>query len=908
MLSDSQRAMLAARLRRGRTESAGKIPRRPGDLADLPLSYGQEQLWFLDRFAPGLPTYNIPQALGLSGPLDGAALGRALDALVARHEALRTRLVTTPDHGPVQVIDPPGQVPLELVDLSGHEAQARAAALREFIDAEAVRPFSLALGPLLRAHLVRLAADDHVLMIVVHHAVFDGWSAGVLRRELAALYGQEAAGEPSGLPELPVQFADFAVWERQRLGGQALAELEAYWRGALAGLPAVQFPTDRPRPVVDSFDGGLAGRTASRELLDGLRELARSEGTTLFVVLMTALHALICRYTGQTDLVVGTVSANRGRSELTPLIGFLVNTLPIRADLSGDPSFTELLARVRDATVGAYGHQDLPFGKLVEVLGVERDASRAPVFQIALTYAERDTSAATAAGVDFTLTDLIVGIDAAKFDLTLAAEARTEGLWLECSYKTALFDRPTIDRLLEHFQTLLSGAVADPSTRLSRLPVLTPDELHRELVEWNDTAGEVPATCAHEAFGAQVARTPDAVAAEFESEQVTYADLNRQASQIARTLRGLGVGPEVLVGVCMRTGLRRLAALLGIWKAGGGYVPLDPELPAERMSFMMADAQMAVVLADDSTVASLPGTTATVLSLDAAWEEVTSQDDSDVTGTGVTHSNVAYVIYTSGSTGRPKGVMVEHRQVVNFVQGIRERWQIGAGDAVLGFASLSFDVSVMDMYVPLLSGARLVLGSPETLHSPPRLAALIRDAGVTFACLSPAVLGVLRDEQFADLRVLMTAGEELPAELARRWIGRGPRLVNGYGPTETTVLATYADIDASVPLPPPIGLPCRPNYQAYVLDEHLNPVPAGAAGELHIGGAGVARGYLNRPDLTAQRFIDDPFRPGGRLYKTGDLVKRRTDGSIVYLGRIDTQVKIRGLRVELGEIETALTT
>ncbi|HEX9032484.1 MAG TPA: amino acid adenylation domain-containing protein, partial [Streptosporangiaceae bacterium] len=876
MLSDAKREALIARLMRGRADVVSEIPRRDDALADLPLSYGQDQLWFLDRFAPGLPTYNIPQALRLSGPLDRPALSRALDGLVARHEALRTRLVAGPGEGPVQAIDPPAPVPLPLTDLSQADPGERQAALLAFLRAQAVRPFHLSLGPLLRAHLVRLAAEDHVLLIVVHHAVFDGWSAGVFLRELAALYGQEVTGERSGLPELPVQFADVAVWERERLSGAVLEELASYWRGALAGLPVLAFPTDRPRPAVDSFDGGLAARTTSRELLDNLRELARAEGSTLFVVLMAAWQALLHRYTGQTDLVVGTVSANRTRAELAPLIGFLVNTLAIRADVSGDPSFAQLLGQVRQATLDAYAHQDLPFGKLVEVLGVERDASRSPVFQIALTYAERADAPTRAAGVDFSRTDLIVGIEAAKWDLTLAAEARPDGLWLECSYKTALFDRETVDRLLGHLEVLLRGVVADPSQRLSRLPVLTPDELSRELVEWNDTAAEVPATCTHQRFEAQAERTPGAIAAEFESEQVTYADLNRQASRIARRLRSAGVGPEVLVGVCMRTGLRRLAALLGIWKAGGGYVPIDPDLPAERMSFMMADAQMALVLADDTTLAVLPRTSATLLSLDAEWDQINGLDDANLAGTGVTPANAAYVIFTSGSTGRPKGVLVEHRQVVNLITGMIEHLGIGPSDAVLGFASLSFDVSVMDMFVPLLSGARLVLGSAETLHSPPRLAALVRDAGVTFACLSPAVLGLLGEARFPSLRVLMTAGEELPSELARRWASRGPRFINGYGPTEATVIATYADIGPATALPPPIGMPTRPNYQAYVLDAHLNPVPAGVIGELHIGGAGVARGYLNRPDLTAQRFIDDPFRPGGRLYKTGDLVKRRT--------------------------------
>jgi amino acid adenylation domain-containing protein len=794
-----------------------------------------------------------------------------------------------------------------VVDLSGLEPDRRQAALREFIDVESVRPFTLAEGPLLRTWLVRLSGDEHMLLVVVHHTVFDGWSIGIFVRELAALYRQEASGEPSGLSELRVQYADYALWERDRLRGPELAELEGYWRGVMNGFPTVQLPTDRPRPALDTFAGGVALYTTDRELLEGLRELSRREGTTLFVTLMAALLALVQRYTGQTDLVVGTASANRARPDVVPLIGYLVNMLPIRADLSGDPAFTELLARAGEATTGAYAHQDLAFAKMVETLEVKRDPSRAPVFQIAMTYAERGDTPTCAAGVGF-VTDLIVGINAAKFDLAIQLEARPDGLQFECTYKTGLFDAASIRRLLGNFEVLLRGVVADPLARLSRLPVLTEQELHRELSEWNDTAAVLPVVCVHEGFEAQVARTPDAVAAEFEGQQVSYAELNRWASRIARRLRGAGVGPEVLVGVCMQAGLRRLAGLLGIWKAGGGYVPLDPELPADRLSFMMADTQMPVVLTDEPSAARVPaGDAVLVVSLDAEWEQICGLDGSDVTGAGVVPSNVAYVIYTSGSTGQPKGVVVEHRQAVNFLQGMVEHWQVGAADVVLQFSSFTFDVSVMDTFMPLLGGAKVLLASKQTLLSPPRLAALIRDAGVTFACPPPAVLNLLTGEDFPGLRVLMTAGEELPSELARCWVRPGLRFVNGYGPTEATVIATYQELDGSV-YPPPIGLPTWPNYQAYVLDGYLNPVPAGVTGELHIGGASVARGYLNRPELTGQRFIPDPFAPGQRLYKTGDLVRRRADGSIVFVGRVDDQVKIRGLRVELGEIEAALYT
>ena len=815
MLTEAQLEELTARLRRGREIPASEIPRRPAGLTDLPLSYGQEQLWFIDRLAPGMPTYNIPYALGLSGPLDCAALSRALAALTGRHESLRTRLVPGRDGRPVQLIDPPGQLPLELTDLSGLPPEQRQAELREFVRREGLRPFALADQPLLRAWLLRLAADEHALVVVVHHTVFDGWSRRVFVRELAALYAAEVTGAPSGLDELPAQFADYAIWERDRLAGPALDELEAYWRGVMDDFPIVQFPTDRPRPMVDNFDGALAQRETGPELLDGLRSLSRREGTTLFVTLMAGLLALLHRYTAQTDLVVGTASANRGREELAPLIGYLVNALPIRADASGDPAFTELLARVKEATVGGYAHQDLPFGKLVETLGVERDPSRSPVFQLAMTYTERDETPVSAAGVDFLLSgaDLVVNANAARFDLDFATEASSEGLRLACSYKTGLFDPGTIERLLANWEVLLRGAVADPSARLSQLPVLTGAELRRELTEWNDTAADFPVWCVHETVQAQAARTPDAIAAQLElgqepGQRLTYAQLNARANQIARQLRVAGAGPETLVGVCMATGLDRLAAVLGIWKAGGGYVPLDPGLPADRLSFMIADTGMKVIVTDAASAASLPQAGGVArISLDAERDAIGRQDDGDLGDTGVTPGNVAYVIYTSGSTGEPKGVVVEHRQAVNFLQGMVAPWRIGPGSVVLAFAAFTFDVSVCDMFLPLIAGAKLVLAARETLHSPPRLTALMRDAGVTYAMLPPTVLSLLNGQDFPALRTLISTGEELVSELVRPWLRDGLEFWNGYGPTEATMGSTFMRIEPSTPLPPPIGRP-----------------------------------------------------------------------------------------------------
>ncbi|HEX6467754.1 MAG TPA: amino acid adenylation domain-containing protein [Streptosporangiaceae bacterium] len=860
--------------------------------AGYPASFGQEQVWFVDRFHPDVPLHNIPLTIRLRGPLDADALRRALDALVVRHEALRTRLAPGADGRPVPVVGPPHGADLPLVP-AADLGDPPDAGLKALVARESARRFSLEEGGLWRACLVRLADDDHVLLFVAHAIIFDAGSIDVLVRDLAALYGgAEAVSAEAG------RFTEFARREREYLQGHPLAELVGYWRDRLDGFQNLQLPTDRPRPIVADHKGGVESLHLGVESLDGLRELSRRAGATLFATLMAGLQVLLHRYTGQDDIVVGAASANRDRA--TSVIGPLASMLPVRTDLAGDPEFRELLGRVQAVVDGAYAHADLPFARLVDELAIERDTGRPPVFQVALTLSEAQQPI-DVDGVTMRLER--VGHPAARFDLDFFAEVRGDGLRVEASYATALFDAGTVRRMLGHLRVLLEGAAADPTRRLSELPVLTEAELRRELVEWNDTAADLPVMCIHEGFQQQAARTPDGTAAEMDGEHVTYAELNADANRIARHLHALGVGPEVLVGVSMAPSIRRLAVLLGIMKAGGGYVPLDPALPADRLSYMIDDTGMPVIAADTAGAAGLPATAARVLRVEDEWPDVAALPAGDP-GFPVEVANVAYVIYTSGSTGRPKGVVVEHRQVVNHAFGMIEHWPIGPDDRVLQFASLNFDVSVMDMFVALLSGARAVLASTETLHSPPRLAALMRDRKVTFASLPPAVASLLSGRDFPDLKVLMPAGEALSPELARAWLRPGLRLVNGYGPTEDTVIATFAELDGTV-LPPPIGRPVA-NQQAYVLDRCLNPVPVGVVGELHMGGAGVTRGYLNAPELTARRFIPDPFRPGGRLYKTGDLVKRLPDGNIVYLGRADGQVKIRGLRVELGEIETTL--
>lgn len=900
-LSGDRRAAMAARLRRGRAAEVTSIPRRSPDLTELPLSFGQEQLWFIDQFAAGSTAYNLAASLRLTGPLDVAALATSLTLLVARHESLRTRLVTV-DGQPVQLVDAPREVAPVPVATAATD-------LADLEITEAATPFDLATGPLFRVRLLALAPEHHVLLVGVHHAVADGWSFGVIVEEITTGYAAAVAGVEPDLPALPVQFADYALWERDRLQGPALDTLVEHWREALHGIDTVALPTDRPRPLLQSADGALARIRMDAELLDGLRALARRESTTLFGVVLAAVQVLLHRYSGQDDIPIGTASANRGRPELGSVIGFLVNTLVARGDLSGDPTFAELLGRVHSWLVDAYAHQELPFAKLVEALRVPRDASRSPLFQTGFTLTEVAPSI-TVAG----LTVAMRGIEIlpAKFDLNVIAVVEGGELTVDLSYATALFDQVTAEQLLQGLEALLHGVVADAGRALSALPVMPAEQWRREVHDWNDTAVDYPVITIDERFAQQVAARPDGVAAEFGDETWTYERLDAEANRVARRLQQLGVRPEVFVGVGMAPSLRRLAAIMGILKAGGGYVPLDPDLPAERLTYMAQDADLRVILADHD--GALPPTGATVVAMDREWAAIATLDGAAVDRTAEPY-DVAYVIYTSGSTGRPKGVVVEHAQVVNFAIGMIEHWPLGEGDKVLQFASLNFDVSAMDMFLSLLSGGCAVFGSRQTLLSPPRLATLMREHRVTFSCLPPAVVTLLTGTDLPDLRVLISAGESLPTELVRDWLRPGLTFCNGYGPTEAAIGATLMVLDGSV-FPPPIGRP-MPNYRAYVLDRFGNPAPVGVIGELHLGGAGVTRGYLNLPELTAERFVVDPFvtpdtgdarphRHAPRMYRTGDLVRRMRDGTIAFMGRVDDQVKIRGLRVELGEIESVL--
>ena len=894
------------------------VPRN-GDLA---LSFAQQRLWFFDQLEPGNTAYNIPVAVRLKGPLNLAALEQSLNEIVRRHESLRTTFGKV-DGRPVQTIALALTIELPVVDLQKlPKDDEREIEVRRLVTAEAQRPFDLSQGPLLRGTVLRLSDDEHVGLLTMHHIVSDGWSTGILVRELSTLYVAFCAGRSSPLAALPIQYADFANWQRQWLQGEVLETQIAYWKQQLAGAPAiVDLPADYPRPAVQTFRGAHQSLVLPEHLYEGLKALCRQEGVTQFMTLLSAFKVLLYRYTMQDDLVVGTPIANRNRIETEGLIGFFVNALVLRTDLSGNPRFRELLRRVREVCLEAYGHQDLPFDRLVEELHVRRDLNRNPLFQV--MFVLHNTSLRTVELPGSTLSPVQGDSETAHFDLTLEIADTDQGLRATFVYNADLFAAGTITRMLENFQTLLESVVADPEQCLSNLSLLSETERHRLLRQWNDTKTVPPRDlCIHQLFEAQVERTPDAIAVVFEAEPLTYGELNRRANQLAHYLRGLGVGPDVLVAVCLERSLEVVVGLLGILKAGGAYVPLDPAYPKERLAFMLKDARPPVLLTREGLVAGLVDQSAKVICLDPISDAIASESGENP-GNATRPEDLAYVIYTSGSTGQPKGVIVTHAAIADHCRNVQSTYELDARDVVLQFASLSFDVSLEEILPTLIVGARLVVMGTNTWH-PAEFHRKIAELGLTVLNLPTAYWQELARE-WADVpelvpniqpRLFVVGGEAMLPDVLNLW-QRTPvnriRLLNAYGPTETTITATLFEVDPrtvqnTIYQHVPIGRPLA-NRTIYILDHHRNPVPIGARGHLHIGGAGLARGYLNRPELTAEKFIPDPFNaePGARLYQTGDLARYRPDGNIEFLGRADDQVKIRGFRIELGEIEAVLS-
>jgi amino acid adenylation domain-containing protein len=878
---------------------------------EMPLSFAQARLWFLDQLEPGNAFYNIPAAVRLSGQLNLAALEQSLNQIISRHEALRTNFVTV-NGQPVQVIASTLTLTVPVVDLRQVPESELERDCQRLANEEAVQPFDLATEPLVRTKLLQLSESEHVLLLTMHHIVSDGWSMGVLVRELAALYEAFCNDSLLVLPELPIQYPDFAVWQQQWLQAEVLESQLGYWKQQLDGASALlELPTDRPRLAVQTFRGAHQSFALSKEVTEALITLSQRQGATLFMTLLAAFEILLHRYTGQADICVGTPIANRNRAEIEGLIGLFVNTLVLRTDMSGNPSFEDVLSRVRDVALEAYAHQDLPFEQLVEALQPSRDLSHTPLFQVMFVLENAPMPSLKLQGL--TLSLLEVESATAKFDLTLSLENSEQGLIGSWEYNTDLFDAATITRIAGHYETLLEAIVTNPQQQVSQFPLLSEAERHQLLVEWNDTQVNYPTdVCIHQLFEAQVERTPDAVAVVFEDEQLTYGELNRRANQLAHHLRSLGVGPDVLVGISLERSLEMVIGLLGILKAGGAYVPLDPEYPTERLAYMLSDSQVSVLLTQSKLADSFPEHGAQVVYLNKDWGVISRQSQENPVRS-VKSSNLAYTIYTSGSTGKPKGVMISHKAISNHMCWMQTAFPLTDADKVLQKTPFSFDASIWEFYAPLLAGAQLVMARPGGHRDSAYLIEVITELKVTTVQLVPSLLQMLLEsEKFKmckSLKRVFCGGEALPMEYIKRFSRHlDADLHNLYGPTEATIDVIFFTCKSeSHQQLVPIGRPIA-NTQIYILDGYLQPVGVGVAGELYIGGDGLARGYLNRPDLTAEKFISNPFsdEPRARLYKTGDRARYLSDGNIEFLGRLDDQVKIRGFRIELGEIEAVL--
>ncbi|MCC5635071.1 amino acid adenylation domain-containing protein [Nostoc sp. CHAB 5844] len=884
-------------------ETIKPVPRNQ----NLPLSFAQQGLWFLDELEGGSSAYNQLFAIKLQDVVQVAILEQALTEIVRRHEILRTTFKTINGQA-FQAIAPEANFTLAVETLQWQD-------LQPFAVTQSLRPFNLAEGPLLRVTLVKLAPKEHVLLFVIHHAIADAWSSTIIIQELAAIYEAFSLGKPSPLLELTIQYADFAYWQHQKLQ-QLLPEQLRYWEQKLSDTPPVlQLASDHPRLAVQSFRGSVITLELDQDLTTKLKQLSQQSGVTLFMTLLAAFNTLLYRYTNQDDICVGTTIANRHSRELESLIGYFLNTLVMRTDLSGNPTFRELLQRVRDIAWEAYNHQDLPFDQLVAKLQPKRDLSHTPLFQVMFVLENAPKQEVQLP--ELTLSFLEIPLASANFDLSLAMRETEQGLLAKFEYNTDLFDADTISRMTGHFQTLLWGIVTNQQQPISELPLLTPTEQHQLLVEWNNTQFEYPQDkCIHQLFEAQVELTPEAVAVVFDDRHLTYQELNQRANQLAHYLQTLGVGNEILVGICVERSLEMIVGLLGILKAGGAYVPLDPSYPVERLSFMLADAQVSVLLTQQKLLENLPTSQAHLVCLDKDWEEISQHSQEDLVS-NVTPESLAYVIYTSGSTGQPKGVMVQHQSLVSFTQTIKGEYEITKSERILQFASISFDVAGEEIYPCLTSGATLVLRTDEMLASVSAFLQKCQDGKLTIINIPTAYWHQWMAElEITDLvipeclRLVIIGGEQAHLEKVAIWQKKinNLQLINAYGLTETTVTSTIYKLSVNISQSVPIGRAIA-NVKTYVLDQHRQLVAIGVTGELYIGGANLAKGYLNRSDLTEEKFILNPFEKAesSRLYKTGDLVRYLPDGNIEFLGRIDDQVKIRGFRIEIGEIEAVLT-
>ncbi|RAM53532.1 MAG: non-ribosomal peptide synthetase [Hapalosiphonaceae cyanobacterium JJU2] len=872
----------------------------------LPLSFAQQRLWFLDQLEPNSSFYNIATAVRLKGRLNVAALQQSFNAIISRHEALRTNFQII-EGQPIAVISEATPFTLPIFDISKLPANQQQAEVKQQASQEAQKPFDLKTDLLLRVKLLRLHQEEHIILLTIHHIVSDGWSMGVLVQELAILYQAFSNKQPSLLPALPIQYVDFAAWQRQWLQGEVLETQISYWLQQLKNAPKVlELPTDHPRPAIQTFRGVNYSFELSDKLSFALNKFSRQQGTTLFMTLLAAFQTLLWRYTGSEDIVVGSPIANRNRAEIEGLIGFFVNTLVLRTNFVGNPTFSELLKRVREVSLGAYAHQDLPFELLVEELQPERDLSHTPLFQVMFVLQNTPMSALELP--DLTLSLLEDTRNTAKFDLSLYMIDTQEGLVGTLEYNTDLFEKSSIQRMVKHLQTLLEGIVANPQQRLSELPLLTKIEQSQLIVEWNDTEVEYPQKCIHELLEAQVEKTPDTIAVVFEDQQLTYGELNARANQLGHYLRSQGVKPEVLVGICVERSLDMVIGLLAILKAGGAYIPLDPSYPKERLEFILEDAKASVLLTQTSVLEVIPQHKAQVVCLDKDYQFIVEQSQENLL-CELTTDNLAYIIYTSGSTGKPKGVQIPHRALSNFLSSMKKTPGLSQNDTLLAVTTYSFDIAALELFLPIIVGGRLVIASREIASDPMQLSAKMTESKATVVQATPATWQLLVTANWSGNQQLkiLCGGEALPRHLADQLLERCGSLWNMYGPTETTIWSAASAVKAQgklIPISHAIA-----NTELYILDEYNQLVPVGIVGQLHIGGEGLARGYLNLPELTAEKFIPHPFskQPGTSLYKTGDLGRYLPNGEIEYIGRIDHQVKIRGFRIELGEIEAVIS-
>ncbi|MDZ7967784.1 MAG: amino acid adenylation domain-containing protein [Nostoc sp. DedSLP03] len=885
---------------------------------ELPLSFAQQRMWFLYQLESQSPFYNESCQLRLQGVLNTEALEQSINEIIRRHEILRTTFPAV-DGKPLQVISPSLTITMPVLDLQGLEASE----LQQIVTKEARQPFDLSNNPLLRVTLLRLGSESYVLVLTMHHIITDGWSMGIFIQELSTLYRAFTLGSPLLLSELPIQYADFAVWQRQWLTESVQKQQLNYWKQQLTGAtPLLELPTDKPRPPVQTFCGATKEFQIDQNLSKQIKIFSQQSGATLFHTLLAAFVVLMFRYSGQDDICIGSAIANRNRKDIEPLIGFFVNTLVLRHRIEGNPSFSEFLSQVRQVATSAYTHQDVPFEQVVEALQPERSLSYNPLFQV--MFVLENFSLDTLELPNLTLTPQLVKRETSQFDLSLAVWQTKAGLMGSWEYNSDLFEPDTIARMTSHFQTLLAAIIANPNQPIAELPLLSECERHQLLVEWNDTYTPYPQSkCIHQLFEEQVEKTPNALAVVYEDESLTYQQLNLRANQLAHYLQSLGVGAEVLVGICVERSPLMIVGLLGILKAGGAYVPLDPAYPQERLAFMLEDAQVKVLLTQESLVATLPSHQAQVICLDSDTA-IFSSSVENLLHTA-TIDNLAYVIYTSGSTGKPKGVQIEHRRLLNLVFWHQQAFAVSPLDRATQIAGVAFDACGWEIWPYLTAGASIHFPNDETRLYPEQLRDWLLSKAITISFLpTPMVEKILSLNWPANaaLRTLLTGGDQLHQYPSA---AHPFDVVNNYGPTENTVVATSGTVPKRQQdyIPPAIGRAIA-NTQVYILDSLLQPVPIGVTGELYIGGESLARGYLHRPDLTAERFITNPFQKGrgageqgagsrgtiqhsALLYKTGDLVRYQADGNIEFLGRIDNQVKIRGFRIELSEIEAALT-